>query len=120
MERGIAERRSNARFEEFIGIFIAAGKPLNAGDVMGAKVLWPLLNFEDRAKAISAIEKQLRATESPAFMPLPVNFLRAKPWTRVALSRTLPYDKPSKILDRLDKAAQYLQDTYGDDKAVAS
>ena len=50
-------------------------------------------------------------------MPLPVNFLRAKPWTRTALPRTLPYDKPSKILDRLDKAAQYLKEEYGEDVA---
>ena len=120
MEQRLTERRSNARFEEFIGIFVAAGKPLNAGDVGAARVLWPLLSFEDRARAIAAIEKQLRATESAAYMPLPVNFLRAKPWTRTALTRSLPYDKPSKILDRLSKAEKYLQDTYGDDEAVAS
>lgn len=110
MERGLTERRSNARFEEFIGIFIAAGKPLNAGDVGAARVLWPLLSFEDRARAIAAIEKQLRATESAAYMPLPVNFLRAKPWTRTALKRSLPYDKPSKVMDRLEKAWEILKE----------
>jgi hypothetical protein len=110
METGISERRSNAGFEEFIGIFVAAGKPLNAGDVAGAQVLWPLLSFQDRKLAISAIEKQLRATVCVAFMPLPVNFLRARPWTRTAPPRTLPYNKPSKIVDRLEKAWQYLKD----------
>lgn len=98
------------RFEEFIGIFVAAGKPMNIGDVGAAKIPWSLLGPDEKAVAIAAIEKQLRATESAAFMPLPLSFLRAKPWTRTAPPRTLPYDKPSKILDRLEKAWQYLKD----------
>lgn len=112
METGLEffrSMRNLARFEEFIGIFIAAGRPLNAGDVGAARVTWALLSAEDKAQAIAAIEKQLRATESAAFMPLPANFLRAKPWTRTAPPRTLPYDKPSKTMDRLQQAWEILK-----------
>ena len=112
MERGIARRRSNARFEEFIGVFIAAGKPLNAGDVMGAKVLWPLLNFEDRAKADICHREATTGDRAPQFhAAAPVNFLRAKPLDSCGTVADAPYDKPSKILDRLDRAAQYLPRT---------
>jgi hypothetical protein len=109
MEQGLSEQRNEPGFEEFIGIFTAAGKPLNAGDIAGARVFWATLSFSDRWEAVAAIDKQLRATENPAFMPLPSSFLRAKPWTRVAQPRTLPYNKPSKILDRLEKAWEYMK-----------
>lgn len=106
----LPERRSLEGFEGFMGVFLAAGKPLNSGDVAAARVIWPLLSFEDRAQAIAAITNQLRHTENPAYMPLPANFLRAKPWTRSAPPRTLPYDKPSKMLDSLEKAWELLKE----------
>lgn len=113
METGLSfrELRNLSGFEDFIALFVMAGKPINAGDVVAAKTLWPLLSAQDKGLCLEALEKQLRRTASADHMPLPVNYLRARPWTRVAASRrTLPYEKPSKRLEQLKRAWEYLQD----------
>lgn len=115
METGLATRRNHEEgmFEELMGLFLASGKALNAGDVAAARVQWVYLiareGREHGLQALAAAEKQLRATESVQYMPLPANFLRARPWTRTAPPRTLAYEKPSKIADRLNKAWEILK-----------
>jgi len=85
--------------EQFIGLFLAAGKPLNKGDMQRAKSRWCELSPEDQTAAFNAAHEKLIQTADPQFIPLPANFLSAKSWTRSAPPRTLPVeqiDKPKK------------------------
>jgi hypothetical protein len=85
--------------EQFIGLFLAAGKPLNKGDMQRAKSRWCELSPEDQTAAFNAAHGKLIQTADPQFIPLPANFLSAKSWTRSAPPRTLPVeqiDKPKK------------------------
>lgn len=78
-------------FERFFGLFLAAGKALHKGDMIRAQAMWTRLKPEDQRAAFLDAEQQLMRTSSARFVPLPENYLSARPWTRTALPRTLPY-----------------------------
>jgi hypothetical protein len=82
--------------EQFIGLFLAAGKPLNKGDMQRAKSRWCELSPEDQTAAFNTAHEKLIQTADPQFIPLPANFLSAKSWTRSAPPRTLPVEQIDK------------------------
>lgn len=88
-------------FEPFFGMFLAAGKKLNSGDWIRGVAKWTLLSDAEKFAAMEDARQQLMRTKDPRFMPLPENYLAARPWTRVAMPRTLPYIDPA-----TDKALQ--------------
>lgn len=88
-------------FERFFGLFLAAGKPMNEGNMIQAQARWSCLTPQDKACAIADAERQLIRTKETRFMPFPENYLAARPWNRTAPSRTLPYIDP-----KTDKALQ--------------
>lgn len=77
-------------FNEFFALFRAAGAKLNDRDFEKAAIEWRDLSIEDRIGALREACITLPLTV-PRFVQLPVNFLRDKPWTRVAMERTLPH-----------------------------
>lgn len=77
-------------FEPFFGLFLAAGKALNHGDFLRAHALWTRLTSSDKLRAMVDARQQLERTADAHFVPLPENYLRTRPWTRIAQPRTLP------------------------------
>lgn len=99
-------------FEEFIGLFLAAGKPVNPGDVIQAQAKWVTLNEESKLLAFQDARQQLMRTRDARYMPLPANYLAARPWTRTAPARTLPYIDPKteKALDTHSEVSKLLEE----------
>lgn len=88
-------------FERFMGLFVAAGKPMNDGNVIRAQAAWSRLTQADKIRAFQDAERQLIRTLDPRWMPFPENYLAARSWTRTAPARSLPYIDP-----KTDKALQ--------------
>ncbi len=80
-------------FQAYLGVFLAAGRPLNDEDAQLAHRLWRQMPIEERIAAGRHAIKMCVETVTE-FLPLPVNHLRGKAWTRVAPPRTLPYRPP--------------------------
>lgn len=90
-------------FDAYFGVFLASGRPLSEHDRMRACQMWISLDGRERpgwqhAAMTDAIDV-CRNASHPRFVPLPVNHLIAKPWTRVAMPRTLqPEGKLSRMM----------------------
>lgn len=91
--KGVATVKPDKAFDAYIEVFIAAGKPLNDGDIARARREWGNLSIEERLCAGRDVVPLCVQTQTP-FIPHPANHLRNKPWTRVAIERSLPY-RPS-------------------------
>jgi hypothetical protein len=78
-------------FANYIGIFYAAGKAMNAHDVQRAHAAWIGIGPENWAPATKHALEQCQRTRHAQFVPLPVNHLLDRGWERVAPARTLPY-----------------------------
>ena len=96
------------RFQEFIGMFIAAGKAMNEIDIEAALKLW--LNSEppEHDDICGDVERKLRdGTWSDArHTPMPKRYLEGKEWTRKAIPRVLPtVGAKSRTQANHDKAA---------------
>lgn len=94
------ERREMAPqsdFQEYFGIFVAAGKPLNEVDMRRAAMQWVSMTEEDRRGALLDARRTCVLASSAHFVPFPINHLLARGWTRVALVRTLPTLRPADI-----------------------
>ncbi len=78
-------------FTNYIGIFYAAGKPLNPHDVQRAAAAWTGLEATEWAPATRHALDQCQRTRHVQFIPLPVNHILDRGWTRIAPPRTLPF-----------------------------
>ena len=96
-------------FKDFIGLFLSAGKPLNERDINLAKSRWKSLSIGDKRAAFKVARDQLQRTIEVEFIPLPVNFLTAKAWTREGVARTLPVVKPEKKNKRASEQEAMIQ-----------
>lgn len=83
------------RWEEYLFIFTAAGKLMNSRDEQKALQAWLSLGLSDQIGAMrSAVE--LAQTREAQYVPLPVNHLSDKPWTRTGTGRLIPPPAKSK------------------------
>ena len=78
-------------FKEYIGIFYAAGKAMNTQDIQRAHAAWIGIGSEEWDAATKHALEQCQRTRHAQFVPMPVNHLLDRGWTRVAPARTLPY-----------------------------
>ncbi len=79
-------------FDDYWELFVSAGKALNEADKRKAMGLWIDMPEEEQRVAFKdAHAKALDGTwPSARLTPMPYSHLSQKPWTRVALGRTLP------------------------------
>jgi hypothetical protein len=98
-------------FQEFIGLFLAAGKAINDRDLILAEKRWTALPLPDQLSALKTAKYQLEHTADEHFIPLPQNFLGAKPWTRAAPPRSLPaiHPKTDRAKKRHDEMMEILE-----------
>jgi hypothetical protein len=82
------------RFQCYIGIFIAAGKPLSRMDITLAHAVWTGLSFPDREKALADALHTCQRQKNPRYIPFPKNHLLSASWERDALPRTLEFIDP--------------------------
>ena len=78
-------------FSNYIGIFYAAGKAMNVHDVHRAHAAWIGIGPGEWEAATKHALEQCQRTRHAQFVPMPVNHLLDRGWTRVAPPRTLPY-----------------------------
>jgi len=93
---------SDPAFEDYIGVFLAAGKELSPRDIAFARTEWCRMPIQEREAACAHILPHARQTET-RFIPMPVNHLRARPWERRGMNRVLEYFKP---IERMNKRAR--------------
>jgi len=106
---------TTALYEQFIGVFLAAGVELSETDLMyaargnGAKV--GFLNFEpeEQRVIVAYAERKARHTEA-RFMGLPVNFLDKREWTRKGIQRAMPPPKVAEEEARIEARARRLDE----------
>lgn len=100
--------------EQFIGLFLSAGKPLNKGDLARTQSRWCELSPDDQVAAFNSAHEKLIQTADPQFIPLPANFLSDKPWTRKAMPRSLPVvEAPKKSKRATEREALIRQAVEG-------
>ncbi len=89
-------------WDAYIGVYRAAGKPLNDMDERKACLIWVGLSDADRYLAFAHITK-IAAERPEHFIPMPVRHLQGREWERTAKPRTLPAPKSAKSaeFDRL-------------------
>lgn len=85
----VENRRESDGWEEYLGVFLFAGKALNDADIQDALRNWLSLDVADRILAFQHIQSVARENEAQ-FVPMPANHLRRKPWTRRGPGRLLP------------------------------
>lgn len=86
--RAVAIRDSWA---EYVGVFVACGKPLNEVDVRRALQIWISMPPTEQAAALDdAKGRALGSWRTPDLTADPANHLRGRPWTRAAIQRTMP------------------------------
>lgn len=104
--------RSENGYSAFVGLFLAAGKPINERDLELTRARWFEFSFDDQIRAYRAAREQLLRTLEPRFIPLPANFLRAKSWTRSAPKRTLPHldPKTEREIERSNQVMSILEE----------
>lgn len=84
-------------FQDFFGLFVAAGKALSHWDMQRACTRWVSLSDEEKPLALECARQTCVETGNPRYLALPANFLDSKPWTRVAMLRSLPVLKPQDL-----------------------
>lgn len=77
-------------FQQYFAIFIAGGKALNEVDMRRAAMQWVSMTIADRILAIKDATRVCILASHPNFVPLPINHLLGRGWTREAMERTLP------------------------------
>jgi hypothetical protein len=91
-------------FEEFMGVFLAAGKKLNERDIEKALRLW--LNFEVPEHAVILEHLKRSVTDGtwsgPEYTPMPASYLASQAWTRRGPDRILP--KPPRSESKAESA----------------
>lgn len=88
-----------AQWQEYIGVFLAAGKHLNETDIGHALRQWVSIEPDERSLALHDIRTRAIGT-SAQYIPLPVNHLTKKPWTRRGPGRLMPEPVPPKPKSR--------------------
>jgi hypothetical protein len=88
------------QFAAYIGVFGAYGKALNAGDVAAARVVWGVLGLEDRLAACDDIQNAAERSSNARYIPLPVNHLNSRAWTRRVAPGIKPMDKSARTTAR--------------------
>ncbi len=77
-------------FRDYIGIFHAAGKPMNLHDEHRAHAAWIGIGPDQWAAATQDALRICQKTSNVRYLPMPVNHLLDEGWTRTAAPRTLP------------------------------
>ena len=97
-------------FQEFIGVFLAAGKKLNKLDNARALKLWRNFNAPEHAAILEHLKRSVvDGTWSDALhTPMPASYLASKAWTRIGPGRVLPHppQKESKVETAIRRAAE--------------
>ena len=78
-------------FQEFIGVFLAAGKKLNDRDVERARKLWRNFNAPEHAAILEHLKRAVvdGTWSSERYIPMPASYLESKAWTRIGPGRVL-------------------------------
>ena len=105
----VENRCESDGWEEYLGVFLFAGKALNDADIQDALRNWLSLDVADRILAFQHIQSVARENEAQ-FVPMPANHLRKKPWTRRGPGRLLPEPrKQSRVeIGQAKAAAEFL------------
>lgn len=94
--------------QELLGMFLALGRGLSAGDLAVCEAAWFVLPMPEQIKALSHARDSLAEwrTRQTKMIPQPWNFLREKHWDR-ATPRLLQQTRaPTKREEATDRAAQ--------------
>jgi hypothetical protein len=83
------------QFQGYIGLFIAAQKPLSRVDICRAHAVWTGLDLPDRTAAVVDAHHTIVRRNNPRYIPFPVNHLLSQAWTRIAIpEREIEYIDP--------------------------
>ena len=97
-------------FEEFIGVFLAAGKKLNKLDNERARKLWLHFDAPEHGRILEHLKRSVTdgTWSSERYIPMPANYLESKAWTRIGPGRVLPLPprSESKTESALRRAAE--------------
>ena len=91
-------------FQEFIGIFLAAGKLLNDRDAERALKVWLNVDAPEHPAILELLKRSVvDGTWSDArHTPMPASYLGSKAWTRIGPGRVLPH--PPRSETKFDNA----------------
>ena len=81
--------RESDGWDNYLGVFLAAGKALSDADIQDALRNWISMDMAEQILAFQHIQLVARRND-PEWIPFPVNHLRKKPWTRRGPGRLLP------------------------------
>jgi hypothetical protein len=107
----VAAQSENALFEEFIGVFLAAGVKLSGRDVqmagMGTVHRPGFLGFDlaEQQQILAYVIEKAQHTEA-RYMGLPANFLDKREWERKGIERALPNPTRTKVERAQEEAAR--------------
>ena len=79
-------------FQEFILVFMAAGKVVNDRDNELAFRLWLNFDAQDHAVILAHLKRAVMdgTWSSERYTPMPASYLASKAWTRIGPGRVLP------------------------------
>jgi len=80
-------------FQEFIGVFLAAGKKLNNVDIERALKLWLNFDAQEHVVILEHLKRSVRdgTWSDELHTPMPRRYLQSMAWTRVGPGRVLPH-----------------------------
>lgn len=83
---------SDVLFQQFLGIFVAAGVAMNERDRIRCAQMWVSIAIEDQRKIVPDVLKKSTDGSWPTASKTrrPWNYLEGQEWTRTAMPRALP------------------------------
>lgn len=99
---------SGQGWENFIGLYLAAGKALNEQDLAEGLREWLSLEMPDQLAAFRHLQTEALRSEA-RFLMFPANYLRKRPWTRVGPGRVLPLQKRTRVDDANEEALRIFE-----------
>lgn len=103
-----AERTSSALFEEFVGVFAAAGVAMNDRDI--ERCLRKFISLEPAVQSLVVADVKRKALNgtwsSERFTPRPWNYLADEQWTRRSIPRLLPDARQESRAERGQREAE--------------
>jgi hypothetical protein len=107
--KGMEIVREDLLFQEFVGMFLAAGVAVSETDMLRAAREWVNYPADEHARIVADVRQKLADGfwSEARYTPNPKNYMADRPWTRKSMPRAIPIVKPkSKAQEAQDEAAR--------------